>query len=259
MLLKGLVAAAGVLVILHLSMVIAEYGFGRPNFLKLRSLFDLNREQNIPTLFSTVQLILASLFLTLLTADARAARCGDTPYWAGLAVVFLYLAIDEFCELHERLIAPMRGALHVTGALSFAWVIPFGALVIGFAAIYARFWWRLPTNTRLMFAVAGAMYVGGGIGLEMMGSKLFTVYGWHSVQFDLETMFEEGMEMTGVAIFVYALAVRLGDRVPAFSLTLSRHSGNALLHEMMRTKRIAGSAAMETRLHTGKVKRRASG
>jgi hypothetical protein len=138
-----------------------------------------------------------------------------------LSLIFAFLAGDEFCEWHERLIDPLRKSLHVTGALSFAWVIPYSAAVLVFVAAYAKFWWRLPTRTRLLFAVAGVLYVGGGIVMEMAGSWLFTRYGWESVQFDVETMFEEAMEMGGVAIFVYALLGYLGDRVGSLQIVLA--------------------------------------
>lgn len=193
-------------------MIVAHHGYGDPGFLKLSALFDLNREQNIPTLYSTLQLVLAAGLLVLVFLLARHRNGKDQYYWGGLALTFAFLAGDEFCEWHESLIEPMRTHFGVTGALSFGWVIPYSAIALLFAAGYARFWWRLPTRTRWQFALSAAMFVGGGIGLEMVGSLVFTMYGWESVQFDLQVMFEEAMEMCGVAFFVYAVLCYLNDR-----------------------------------------------
>lgn len=218
---KALCLIIAVLAALHGAMVIAEYGFGRPGFLELRALFDMNREENIPTLFSSLQLLLAAFLLALIALESRASNRGDWLQWLGLSAVFSFLAVDEFCELHEQLFGRLHKLLHTDGALSFAWVIPYSVLVAIFAASYARFWWRLAPRSRLLFAVSAAIFVGAGIGLEMVGSKLFTLYGWKSVQFDSQTLVEESLEMFGVALFIFSLAEILQQRVGTFTLTLS--------------------------------------
>lgn len=219
--LKFLAGVIGVLMLLHGVMVLAQYGFGHPGFLKLRALFDLNREQNIPTLFSTLQLLACSALLLLAGSDVRSKHEKGAGYWFGLAWIFAFLGGDEFCEWHEHLIKPLRESLHSTGALSFAWVIPYSALVLLFAVGYARFWWRLQPRTRWLFAVAGVLYVGSGIGMEMVGSELFTLYGWESVQFDVETLVEEGGEMFGVALFLFAVLDYLSQRLGVVHLRLA--------------------------------------
>ncbi len=220
-----LVTVITVLVFLHAAGLVAQFGFGDPRFLELRALFDLNLEQNIPTLFSTLQLMLASLLLAIVFAVARRDRNPDRYYWAGLSLLFAFLGADEFCEWHERLMVPMRHAFHATGALYFAWVIPYSALVLLFAAGYARFWWRLPAPTRWRFTAAGVIYVGGGIVLEMVGSKIEQTSGWESLLYNVETMAEEAMEMGGVALFVYAILGYLQQRVGVLRIELRDDRG----------------------------------
>jgi hypothetical protein len=219
--------ATAVLVALHGVMLVARYGFGNPGFLKLQAFFDLNKEQNIPTLFSTLQLMAASFLLWVVFACARRANDRDRYYWPGLALIFAFLGGDEFCEWHERMIAPLQHAFHPTGALKFAWYIPYSLLILLFVVGYLRFWWRLPQATRRLFAFAGVLYVTGGIFFEMLGSKIFTVYGWDSVQFELEVMVEEGLEMTGVAVFVYAILCYLRDREGTFEVQLAEPASAA--------------------------------
>lgn len=246
---KVLLTLSGIivgLVLLHGVIVVAEYGFGDRGFMKLRALFDLNREQNIPTLFSTLQLLLASLLCAVLGAEAVKSRRRGRYYWAGLALIFAFLAGDEFCQWHEHLIDPMRRSLHVTGALSFAWVIPYSALVALFAGGYARFWWRLDPAIRWRVAAAGVIYVGGGIGMEMLGSELFTLYGWESVQFDVECMVEEGMEMFGVALFVHALLLQLQQRVSELRLTFGTTDTDSLLTDAIASERTTNEVLQQT-------------
>ena len=223
-LLKLLSGAIGLFVLMHALVLVADYGLGRDNLFLVRTLFDLNGEQNLPTLFSTVQLLLAAGLLLALFADARVSKRGDSAYWLGLAMIFAFLAADEFCEWHEKLVGPLRRVLHPTGALSFAWVIQYAGFVALVGVMCFRFWWRLPAPCRRLFAIAAAVYVGGGIGMEMVGSKIFTVYDWHSLPFDAETMLEEFMEMFGVALFVYALAGLVQSRMG--SLRLSFNAGS---------------------------------
>ncbi len=44
--------------------------------------------------------------------------------------IYTFLAIDETAQIHEKLIAPIRVAFGLTGALYFAWVIPYGIGVL---------------------------------------------------------------------------------------------------------------------------------
>ena len=206
-----LVLAIGTLLLLHAAGFIADHFYGNARFLKLRALFDVGQEQNLPTLFSTLQLEFAGLLLLLAARISVRQRRPGTYYWAGLAALFAFLGADEFCEWHERLVEPMQRIFHATGVLSFAWAIPYSVFVLLFAAGYLCFWWRLPGATRLQFAIAGLVYVGGGIGAEMVGAKIFAEYGWQNTFYGISTLVEDGMETLGVAVFVHAVLGYLRD------------------------------------------------
>jgi hypothetical protein len=143
-----------------------------------------------------------------------AERRPGSLYWLGLSIIFAFLAIDEFCAIHERLNEPMAKFLHTTSsALLYAWVVPYAALVVVFGAVYLRFWWRLPVRQRITFAAAGTIYVVGALGLEVIGSELDSIYGiGKSLAEGIEIIVEEGMEMSGIALFVYALLCSLRER-----------------------------------------------
>src|SRR5690242_6817792 len=98
---------AAVLVCIHSVILIAQFWFDSPTFMRLRFFFDLNEEMNVPALFSTLQLVIASALIAVVSLHARRTKARDSLYWAGLALVFAFLAGDEFCAWHERLIAPL--------------------------------------------------------------------------------------------------------------------------------------------------------
>ncbi|HUL13358.1 MAG TPA: hypothetical protein VLU73_14475 [Methylococcaceae bacterium] len=82
-------------------------------------LFDLDGERNIPSLFSTLVILLCAFFLFMIGACHANGR-KNSSQWLGLAALFVYLAADELVSLHERLTEPLRAALHTSGIFYFA-------------------------------------------------------------------------------------------------------------------------------------------
>jgi hypothetical protein len=194
-------------------LLFMKFGLGHESVYGITYLFDVNAEQNIPTLFSTLDLVLASALLWAHYRELRASRRTGGFYWLGLAAIFALLAIDEFASLHERLNKPIERIFHTSGSLMYGWVIPYAVLVLVFGAAYLGFWWRLPKRYRTLFGVAGVVYVFGALGMEMVGAKLDSIYGMGgSLAAGIEILAEEGMEMSGIALFVYALLESLRDR-----------------------------------------------
>jgi len=87
-------------------------------------LFDLNQERNIPTLYSSIALVFASILLLWISIMHKNLK---SPYkaWFVLSLIFLFLAIDETASIHERLTTPIRDALNTSGFLYDAWIIPY--------------------------------------------------------------------------------------------------------------------------------------
>lgn len=135
----------------------------------------------------------------------------------GFGVHLLFLAIDEFCSLHERLVDPFRRLMHTYGFLEmskiffYAWVLPVGAAVLALGIIYLPFLFKLPRKTMIMFIVSGGIFVGGAIGVEILGGIQDRLHGDNNLLYLLLAMTEEIMEMTGVALFVYTLLDYIKD------------------------------------------------
>jgi hypothetical protein len=113
--------------------------------------------------------------------------------------------VTEVAALHERLGGPAAEVLGdaTRGALHFAWVVPgvVLALVVGLA--FVRFVVRLPPGTRRLVVAAAAMYLTGAVALEAVGGIVLEAQG-HRAVYLLITAAEEGLEMAGSVLLLYA-------------------------------------------------------
>ena len=150
----------------------------------------------------------------MLGAVARAREDRWWRHWVGLCLIFVALAIDEAASIHELTIEPMRDLFGASGILYWAWVIPGGIFVIMVAAIYLRFILQLPDRTRRLFIISAVTFVGGALGMEMIGAAWFDVHGRRNLGYSFFWTVEETLEMCGVLIFIYALLNYLSNTVP---------------------------------------------
>lgn len=180
----------------------------------------VDSEQSLPTVFSVVLLAGCALVLGMSTAAIRREGRPDVGRWAGLTAIFVGLALDEWLSLHEELIDPMRSALDAGGIFYFTWIIPAAVAVVLIGAYYVPFLLRLPVETARLIVVAGALFVGGALGVEMLGGWLTENQGTDTVTYVLVTTVEETLEMVGAALFLYALLRHLRDHLGGARLQL---------------------------------------
>jgi len=167
--------------------------------------FNVNNELNLPAWYSSSALLAASALLAMIAYARRKLALGDAVHWAALALIFLGLSADESASLHEVLIVPLRRRLDLHGPLYFAWVLPGAAFVAAVGFAYWRFLFRLDARTRWCFAISAVVYVGGALGLEMLGGWLTETVGQQDVRYIAATTLEEFSEMVGVVLFLFSL------------------------------------------------------
>jgi hypothetical protein len=216
----ALVSAAG------LATALAHHWLGHDKQLGLRLLLDLDGEGNLPTWWSSFLLLVAAALLGVIAGQHSTRGGGNVRHWAALAAIFLALSVDETAQVHELVGKHVHRLLATRGTLRFAWVIP-GALfvaVVGFT--YLRFLGRLPPATRRRVAVAGAVYVGGALGLELLESAAVERWGQGAAWAALSTL-QEIAEMVGVVLFIHALLAHLASegRGLALRVTSAAHPG----------------------------------
>ncbi|HYN87563.1 MAG TPA: hypothetical protein VER55_03485 [Ardenticatenaceae bacterium] len=177
---------------------------GHHSFYGFAPYFDVDGEANIPTYFAAMLLLFAAALFGAITLFQRRAGAPYTRRWALLALIFLYLSVDEASSLHEILIN-LRWILGVGGVFYFAWVIPGIVLVALFALSYWKFLLHLPRVTRLLVALAGVLYVAGALGMELIGGYYQDRVGEMTFAYKMLVTVEEGLELAGLVTLAYAL------------------------------------------------------
>lgn len=202
----GLYGLTVFFIVADLAVIYAREATGHLNIYGLLPMFDMNDEANLPTAFSAALLAFATWILfTISSIEAAAGRPRLIRYWRILALLFGYMAIDEMAGIHELPERPLREFFDFSGALYYAWVVPAIPAVAVFAVAYSRFLLVLPRRTAIRFVTAGAFFVGGAIGVEMIGAPWAEVYGdLHTIP-ALIAVCEEAMEMVGVVLFIDAM------------------------------------------------------
>lgn len=202
-----LLIVACLLVAASVAGQIMKYIFGHPTVHGLVYLFNINQEQNIPTLFSVILLMICSILLSLAFYLDHKQAAGLKMYWGTLAAGFIYLAVDEFAELHEKFglsVRPFMGE-YLHGFLYYSWVVPALAIVLFISIFYSSFLFKLPKVTRINFIIAAIIYVTGLVGLEMLGGNYHEINGSENITYNLISTLEESLEMMGLILFIRAL------------------------------------------------------
>ena len=204
---RALTVVAALLVMIHIGWQLLAYWTGHDYVFGLIKLFHLNEERNVPALFSALLLLTAAALLGYITRHEKQRGARDVAKWTVLAIGFLYMAVDEFGEIHELLIVPGRELFgdRSFGLFYYAWVIPATAIVLVLAGYFLGFLLRLPARTRLGFIIGGMLFVGGAIGFELLGGRHHELYGKQNLTYMVYVIVEESLEMVGVIVFIHAL------------------------------------------------------
>ena len=221
-----------VLIITLVSFVarVAMYLWGQEGYLQPLRIFDVGEERSIPTWFESLQFLLCSILLAVIAVAKKRRSDRYIVHWTGLSIIFLLLSLDEVASIHEAIGAQSERLLHSTtgftpgGAIKFFWVVPGAIFVFIVLVAYLRFLVDLPQSTRRLFLFAGAVFVLGALGFEMLSAQVSsssegianffeTELGLSQnsgsaipkIMIGLQTCVEEMFEMLGLTAFVYAL------------------------------------------------------
>ena len=181
--------------------------------------FHFDKESNFPSLYSGLALGFSSLLLAIVATFERATATKYAKDWKLLSFIFLYLAIDEVCQIHEQFNS-LQKVIKAEGFLSFPWIIPASLLVIVFLIKFRKFIFSLPAKIKTLFILAGTVYVLGAIGVEIVGGYLADSYGLESIYYLIVSITEELMEMFGVVIFINALLIYIKTKFSKLNIAL---------------------------------------
>jgi cytochrome bd-type quinol oxidase subunit 2 len=155
------------------------------------AVFDLDEEAGFGTWFSSGILAGAAVLLLHQARVLRAQGGAWHRWWLVLGIGFCVLSIDEVVGMHEYVSTLLEDT---------PWtVIGFPVFVlVGLG--YVPFLWHYRWRTAILFLVAGVVYGSGAVGVEH-----FTDSEVNSLHYNMWTALEEGLEMTGAILFIYAL------------------------------------------------------
>lgn len=186
-LLGWMLVAAAVVVVLHVANEVSGAN---------KRLFDLDKEQNLPTWLSSVQLFSAGLCAWLVSLRALGR---ERLAWRGLAAILSFVSLDELALIHEEVVE------HVTGdPAADLWWWPVLYLPLG-AALIAAFWVAVRTVRNVLGSatafVAGFVLLGVSIALDTAATQ----YVDNRWLFSPSLVVEEALELSGSAVLVCVL------------------------------------------------------
>jgi hypothetical protein len=167
--------------------------------------FDVGGEQTVGAWLSTVLLLLCALVLLHIGTMQRHRDGAHVRHWLGLGVIFCGLSMDEAVSFHEMTIRPLHGLLGTSGLFLYAWVIPGLAFVAAVGITYLGFLRHLEPAFRIRFLLAGALFVGGAVGFEMVEGVLAGFYAQHPLIREVAFHVEDALESAGELLFLDSL------------------------------------------------------
>lgn len=173
----------------------------------------LGLEQSPGTWVASVLLLTCALLAAVGALEARLSE----PRWVGgwwlLAGVLLAMSFDEVADVHGQLSPPISRLLGDTsGFFTFAWIVPAVVFGITFLAVETPFLRHLG-GTGHTLVVAGVVFVGGAVGLEMVEGQLDSRGDKETLAYDLFVLAEELMEFGAVMWVIVVLIEHLRGRL----------------------------------------------
>lgn len=217
---RFLVSVIAALIVASVAGQILNFHLGYSHAKGFVPLFFVDNEANVPAWYSSVTLLLCAILLAAIGTAKRQEGARFAGHWSVLAAIFLLLSLDEAAGIHELPIEPLKSAGIGGGFLYFPWVILGMVFVLVVGSAYLKFLFHLPIATRVRFIVAATLYVGGAIGMEMLGGRYADAHGTTNFAFTMFVTGEELMEMLGVLVFIRALLDYLASHCPTIQLRI---------------------------------------
>ncbi len=166
--------------------------------------FSVNQEQNFPTLYASLALLICAGLLFAIARFKQQTRGRYLNHWRFLSLTFVYLSIDELTEIHEAASDPMH-RLGINGFLHNAWLIPAAVVFLIFGLSFVGFLLHLPKSTRRLFIFSCCLFLAGAAVVELFGGYYAFLNGRDNLGYVLITTVEETLEMLGIVAFIYTL------------------------------------------------------
>lgn len=208
-----MLAFVSIVVMIHLLNLVALYARyiaeKNPIWKLTYELISVSSEGKIPTAYSALSLLICSVLLFFIGIHTFSKYQKRELSWYALGVIFFMMAFDEGFALHEYFSYPVRQILNIeSGFLYHGWVVA-GFIVVAIIGLsFTKFFFSLVTQTRMWFGAACFVYLGGVLGMEMIGASYVSLQG-RDLTYGIIATIEEVLEMSGILIFLNGLLLHL--------------------------------------------------
>ncbi|NOQ35484.1 MAG: peptidase M48 Ste24p [Methylococcaceae bacterium] len=208
------------LTLVHSIVLVAFFHFDNPSIDIFVGWFDLDIEHNVPSTYSAFAILICSLLFFTIAIHKKQPIDYEKLCWIVLGIIFIFLSIDEYLQIHESIGDIVENHINATGFLYFPWVIPYAIAVIIFIIIYLKFILGLPKKTAVLFILSGTLYLTGAIVFDMLGGKEAELHGVDSISYCILYTIEEFLEMSAIVILMYTLLSYIEKHYGYISLSL---------------------------------------
>jgi hypothetical protein len=187
--------------------------------ISIRRIFNVAREQSLPTWFASLQAGLVAVTAWVLWRLERARG------WLLVAIFFLYISIDDASEVHERVSTALSERFPTLPFLadypSFSWHLLIAPILAAcLLAVGVYLWMRIPTGRTRLLVVAGLAAFGVSQSLDVLEGIDGLFEGWaqdlgvadYTVGHGFRSV-EELLEMLGTTALWAPMLLRLGDTI----------------------------------------------
>ena len=194
----------------------------------LHGMFDLDGEANIPTWFSSGQLLAIAIILWVVAIYRRRRERPSRAFLLTVGTGFLLLSADEVVQLHEGITGlmgsryldwiPSMLQAHKTTVL-----VSLGISVVAFRIVYADLSaaWKWSRRGCLVAIAGCCIIVLGGCVLESVGYRFLEP---GSLAYKMEVSVEEFFEMSGATLILHSVTTFALDSLDLLSAGLGRAS-----------------------------------
>ncbi len=211
---KVCLSIIGVMFLLNVGVLIAQFGFNVPAKNYFVHLFNMEYEYNLPSIWSAVQLLYAAILLYVLSRQMFDENNKYKWLWGLLSLAFFYLCLDEAFELHEKSMKITHQLLNTGGIFYYSWVIPAGVALFIMGIVYLKFTLALPKRTRNLFIISAIIYAGSAIFFELLEGPIEQAGHWMNLPYSILVLIEETLEMLGICLFTYSIIDYADTRAP---------------------------------------------
>lgn len=208
------------LTFVHSIVLVVFFSFDNSDVFIFIQWFDLDIENNVSSLYSSFAIGICSVIFFIIAVHKPKPLDYEKLCWFGLGIIFLFLSVDEWFQVHESIGDIVEKYINATGLLYFPWILPYGFAVIVFVLVYLKFIMFLPKKTAILFVLTGTVYLIGAIFFDMLGGREAELHGFDSVTYCILYTIEEFLEMISIVVLIHSLLSYIDREFGAICITM---------------------------------------